>query len=173
LECMKNIVLTGFMGAGKSSVGRALSEKTGMPVIDTDDEIEERAGMAITEIFEKHGEDHFRELERQVVAQVSALEGHIIITGGGVVLKKENMDNLRKNGVIFYLSAPPKVIYDRVKDETHRPLLQVEDPLGRIKELLEFRAPFYADNDFTIDTSGLTVDEVAEEVLRTMGMRDK
>jgi shikimate kinase len=163
---MKNIVLTGFMGAGKSSVGRALSEKTGMPVIDTDDEIEKRAEMAISDIFEKHGEPHFRDLEKDEVARVSDMEGHIIITGGGVVLKKENMDNLRKNGVIFYLHASPEAIYERIKDETHRPLLQVEDPLGKIKELLEYRAPFYADNDFTIDTSGLTVDEVAEEVLR-------
>ncbi|NOZ77072.1 MAG: shikimate kinase, partial [Euryarchaeota archaeon] len=161
---MKNIVLTGFMGAGKSSVGRALAGKTGMPVVDTDEEVEKEAGRTVAEIFETRGEEGFRELESRVVARVSALEGHIIVTGGGVVLRKENMEALRKNGVIFYLSAPPEVIYGRVKDQRHRPLLRVEDPLGRIRELLEHRAPFYADHDFAIDTSDLTVDEVAEEV---------
>ncbi len=163
---MANIVLTGFMGAGKTAVGKRLAEITGMEVTDTDDLIEEDAGMAISEIFEKFGEPHFRELEKKAVARASALENHIIVTGGGAVLKKENVENLRKNGTIVYLHAPPGVLYERIKDETHRPLLQVDDPLGKIRELLEYRAPFYANNDLTIDTSDMDVDGVAEEVVR-------
>lgn len=165
---MANIILTGFMGAGKTSVGKRLCELTGMEMVDTDDMIEGDAGMPISEIFEKFGEPHFRELEKKAVARVSALENHIIVTGGGVVLKEENVKNLRKNGKIVYLYASPEVLYERIKDETHRPLLQVDDPLGKIRELLEFRAPFYANNDFMIDTSNMGVDEVAREVARVV-----
>ncbi len=166
---MANIILTGYMGAGKTAVGKRLAEITGREVIDTDDLIEEDAGMAISEIFEKFGELHFRELEKKAVARASALENHIIVTGGGVVLKKENVENLRKNGTIVYLHAPPEVLYERIKDETHRPLLQVDDPLGKIGELLEYRATFYADNDLTIDTSDMDVGGVAEEIVRVVG----
>ena len=165
---MVNIVLTGFMGAGKSAVGRRLKEQTGMEMVDTDDIIERDAGMAISEIFEKFGEPHFRELEKKAVEEASELENHIIVTGGGVVLKEENINNLKKDGKIIYLHAPAEILFERIKDETHRPLLQVDDPLGKIKELLEFRAPFYANNDFLIETSKMSVDEVAQEVINTV-----
>lgn len=161
----KNIVLTGFMGAGKSTVGRMLAGILGRKLVDTDDLIEAEAGMRISEIFEKHGEDYFRELEEKIVAKASLLEDHIIVTGGGVVLREKNIQNLRKKGVIIYLHATPEVIYNRVKNQSHRPLLQVKDPLKKIRELLEFRAPFYANHDFKIDTSSLSVEEVVDEVL--------
>ncbi len=163
---MVNIVLTGFMGAGKSAVGRRLKELTDRGLVDTDDMIEKGAGMIISEIFEKFGEPHFRELEKKAVEEASKLENHIIVTGGGVVLREENMENLRKNGKIIYLHAPAEVLYERIKEETHRPLLAVDDPLGKIKELLEYRAPFYANNDLEIDTSNMGVDEVAEKVVK-------
>lgn len=163
-----NIVLTGFMGAGKSSVGRRLEEITGRRMVDTDDMVEGEAGMAISEIFKQFGEPHFRELEKKAVARASALEDHIIVTGGGVVLKEVNIEHLRKNGKIVYLYAPAEVLYRRIKDETHRPLLQVDDPLGKIRELLEYRAPFYANNDIMIDTSDMSVDEVAEQIAKTV-----
>lgn len=161
----KNIVLTGFMGAGKSTVGKKLSKVLRKPLVDTDDIIEEKAGMSISEIFAEYGEDYFRELEEEVVAEVSEFHDHVIVTGGGVVLRDVNMRNLRKNGTIIYLHATPEVIYERIKDQTHRPLLRVEDPLSRIRELLEYRKPFYTNNDCTIDTSALTVDEVVDRVL--------
>jgi len=166
---MVNIVLTGFMGAGKTSVGKRLKEITGMEIVDTDDIIEEEAGMIISEIFKEFGEPHFRELEKKAVAKASALENHIIVTGGGAVLKEENIKNLRKNGKIIYLYAPPEVLYERIKDETHRPLLQIDDPLKKVRELLEYRTPFYADNDFMIDTSNMGVDEAAGKVARAVG----
>ncbi|RMF90114.1 MAG: shikimate kinase, partial [Methanobacteriota archaeon] len=134
---MRNIVLTGFMGAGKSAVGKRLGSRLGMPVVDTDEIIEQETEMRISDIFAEFGEPHFREIERMVVEGVSELEGHIIITGGGVVLNPENMKLLRKNGVIVYLHATPEVLYERVKSETHRPLLQVKDPMAKIRELLE------------------------------------
>ncbi len=159
---MKNIVLTGFMGAGKSSVGKRLGKRLKMSVIDTDDVIEKDSGMKISDIFAEHGEKYFRGIEKKAVKKVS----HVIITGGGVVLDKDNMKNLRKNSVIVYLHATPEAVYNRVKEETHRPLLHVKDPLKKIEELLLYRAPFYADNDIRIETSNLSIREVVDEVVR-------
>lgn len=166
----KNIVLTGFMGAGKSTVGRRLANALKRNIVDTDDMIEADTGMEISEIFANHGEDYFRDIEEKVVAKASSLKNHIIVTGGGVVLREKNIQNLRRNGVIIYLHASPEAIYERVKNQSHRPLLQVKDPLGKIRELLEFRAPFYANNDHVIDTSNLTVEEVVDEVLNYLSM---
>ncbi len=163
---MKNIVLTGFMGAGKSVVGRRLAKRLGLKVIDTDDVIEEDSGMKISDIFTRFGEAHFRELESEAVRKVSSLENHVIITGGGVVLKAENIENLRKKGKVVYLRASPEVIYKRVKDKTHRPLLQVPDSLEKIRELLENRAQFYASCDIELDTTNLSVEEVVSEIMK-------
>ncbi|MFQ5887516.1 MAG: shikimate kinase [Candidatus Hydrothermarchaeales archaeon] len=168
---MKSIVLTGFMGAGKSVVGKELAKRLGWEVIDTDDVIEKDSGIIISDIFQGYGEPHFRELEKEAVKKVSKLKDHVIITGGGVVLKKENTENLRKNGVIVYLHATPQVLYVRVKDQTHRPLLQIADPMKTIRELLTYREPFYANHDMKIDTSDLEVDEVVDKILeKTKGI---
>lgn len=163
---MKNIVLTGFMGSGKTTVGSRVAKRFGMKVVDTDDLIEERTCMSINDIFGQRGEPYFRELEKKIVKEVSELEGYVILTGGGVVLNKENMNNLRRNGIIVYLHVSPEDAYQRLKGKSNRPLLKVEDPLNKIRELLEYRAPFYADNDVEIDTTGLTVDAVAREVMK-------
>jgi shikimate kinase len=160
----KNLVLTGFMGAGKSTVGRLLAQRLSLSYVDTDAEIERRAKMSISEIFERHGEAYFRELERRVVEEVSELEGCVIVTGGGVVLNRENISNLRKNGVIVYLHAEPGVVYRRLRNDSSRPLLRVEDPLSRIRELMEQRAPYYAEHDYCVDTSELSVEQVVERV---------
>ncbi len=165
---MKNIVLTGFMGAGKSSAGKKLSEMLGLAVVDTDDVIEKDSGMDIEEIFSRLGEVRFREMEKEAVKKVSSLKNHIIITGGGVVLDKENLRNLRKNGVIVFLHASPETIYNRVRNETHRPLLQVKNPLEKIVELLEYRESFYANNDLQIDTENLSITGVAEEIKKRL-----
>jgi shikimate kinase len=162
---MKNIVLTGFMGSGKSSVGVKLAEKLDMTVVDTDDEIEKESGTKISIIFSEKGETYFRQLEKDVVKKVSKRDDTVIITGGGVVLDKENIANLRKNGLIIFLHASPEVIYNRVKGESHRPLLQVKEPQKKIKELLDFRAEFYENNDLMIDTSKLSVDEVVNKII--------
>jgi len=163
---MKNIVLTGFMGSGKSSVGDAIAKRLEMAVLDTDDLIEERVCMSINDIFTRYGEPHFRDVETGIVKEASKLDGHVIITGGGVVLNKVNIENLRSNGVIVYLYVSPKVAYNRVKEETHRPLLKVDDPLGKIQELMESRETFYADNDVQVDTTKLSVEHVASQVIK-------
>jgi shikimate kinase len=137
-----------------------------MKVIDTDDIIEKDAEMSISDIFSKHNESHFRELEKKIVQRVSNLSGYIIVTGGGVILNKENMKNLRKKGVIIYLHTTPEIIYNRIKNKTHRPLLQVKKPLKKIKELLKSRSQFYANNDIEINTTDLTVDAVVEEIIQ-------
>ncbi|MDP6612894.1 MAG: shikimate kinase, partial [Candidatus Hydrothermarchaeota archaeon] len=140
-------------------------------MVDTDDMVKSEVGMNISEIFAKHGEDYFRDIEEKIVAKASQLKSHVIVTGGGIVLREKNIQNLRMNGVIIYLHASPEVIYERVKKESHRPLLQVKDPLGKIRKLLEFRAPFYAKNDHVIDTSDLTIEKVAVEVLNYLSIR--
>ena len=161
---MKNIVLVGFMGTGKSGVGKQLARELNLKFLSTDDLIEEREKRRISEIFEKSGEPYFRKVEKEVVEEVSGLADVIIAAGGGAVLNEENMANLRKNGIIVCLNAAAEVIYERTKRYRHRPLLNVDNPIEKIRQLLETRAPFYAKADYRVDTSGKTVREVAKEI---------
>lgn len=162
---MKNIVLTGFMGTGKTAVGRELSRLLNMKLIDVDTEIEKSQKMTINEIFRQFGEPRFREIETEMVKKVSEDNNIIISTGGGIVLRQENMDSLRENGVIVCLTATPETILKRTSHNSDRPLLQVEDPLKKIKELLDFRKPFYDKADIMIDTEGKTPLQIAEEII--------
>lgn len=165
----KNIVLVGFMGTGKSSVGRYLANKLNKKFVELDEEIVKKAGMSISEIFTKKGEPAFREIECQVVEEWSKGENLIISTGGGVVLNSKNVDNLRKNGILICLTAKPEVVLARVEKDTGRPLLAVEDRLGKIKELLAQREPFYRAADYMLDTSELTLRELGEHILGFIG----
>lgn len=162
---MKNIVLTGFMGTGKTAVGRELSRLLNMKLIDVDTEIEKSQKMTINEIFRQFGEPRFREIETEVIKKLSEDRDIIISTGGGAVLRQENMDALRKNGVIINLVATPETILERTSTNSDRPLLQVESPLRRIKELLNYRKPFYEKADIMIDTEGKTPLQIAEEII--------
>jgi len=152
------------MGTGKTAVGIELSKLLNMPLIDTDDVIEEESGMIISDIFEKCGEPRFRDLETEAVKKVSRLDGYIISAGGGAVIREENIKEFQKNGLVFCLNATPEEIWKRVGHETHRPLLQVEAPMERIRELLEVRAPYYARANYTIETTGKSVSDIAEEI---------
>lgn len=165
---MKNIVLTGFMGTGKTAVGRKLSMLLNMELIDVDTEIEKSQQMTISEIFKQFGESRFRDIETEMIQKLSELKDVIISTGGGAVLKQENMDALRKHGVIFCLMAFPETILKRTSLNSNRPLLKVEDPFGRIKELLDFRRPFYEKADIVVDTEGKTPMQIAEEIIERM-----
>lgn len=162
---MKNIVLTGFMGTGKTYTGRALARSLGIKFVDTDVLIEKEAGITIPDIFEKFGEPHFRGLEREIVKRVSQENGAVIAVGGGAIVNPDNLADLKKKGVIICLKASPEVILSRVERNSDRPLLQVEDRIGKITELLEKRAPYYEKADFTVDTDGKTPEQVAEEIL--------
>lgn len=162
----KNIVLIGFMGTGKTSVGHILAKKLGFTFIDVDEIIEKSIGMKISEIFTKFGESYFRDIETEVIELISKKTNQVIATGGGAVLKDRNIEVLKSNGVLFCLTAPENVIFERVKHSKNRPLLQVKDPEEKIRELLYKRMPRYKLADFSINTEGLTPEEVAEKIIK-------
>ena len=139
-----NIVLIGYMGAGKTTVGKAVAEKKGYDFIDTDVYIEQHEGMSIPDIFEKKGETYFRELETKILLELKETLHHTVIaTGGGLPLRKENSDILKSLGTVYYLKACADTIYNRVKDCTNRPLLRCDNPYEKIASMLEAREPIY------------------------------
>ena len=163
------IVLIGFMGAGKSSVGRALARITGLPRFDTDEIVAARFGLTIAEIFEKHGEEKFREAEMETLRTLRGKGAAIIVTGGGMVLRPENREALRELGSVIYLSADEATLFARISRRSTRPLLRTENPRRTISELLGPRLPLYREvADTEIDTSSLTHDEVAKRILESI-----
>jgi shikimate kinase len=168
---MQNIVLTGFMGTGKTAVGRELSRLLSMQFIDIDAEIEAGQKMTITEIFQRFGEKYFRDLETATIRKVAVGKNLVISTGGGAVLREENMEALRENGIVFCLDAHPETILERTNESDDRPLLRAEDTLAKIKELLDFRRPFYRTAGTLIDTEGKTPLQIAEEIVETVRCR--
>ena len=164
---MKNIVLIGFMGSGKSLTSNKLAESLKRRVVSTDKLIEEREGRTIADIFRDSGEVYFRKVERGIVAEVSDQNGVIVDCGGGVVLDPENIKNLKKNGLVFYLSAPPQRIYDNIKGQKHRPLLDVEDPRAKIADLLKSRQPYYEQADVIVDADK-SIHQIAEDILKVL-----
>ena len=161
-----NIVLCGMMGVGKSSVGVRVAERTGRMWYDTDVVISDRHGR-ISDIFEFYGEAHFRALETEIVRELSARDGLVISTGGGLVLKPENNELLKKNGKIFFLRATFETLLKRVRADETRPLLKntgkTAETLGK---LLKERTPVYEHvADYSIDTDGRTVQEIADEIV--------
>ena len=168
---MKNIVLTGFMGTGKSEVGRELSNLLGWRLVDVDEEIVKAEGLSINEIFNRFGEPRFRDIETGTIRRICTGRNVIISTGGGAVLRQENMDMLREGGVIINLSATADTILRRTSGTGERPLLRVENPLEKIRELLELRRPFYEKADIMIDAESGTPREIAREILERMGWK--
>jgi len=170
---LKNIVLTGFMGTGKTKVGKILSDMLSYRLIDSDSIIEKEQKMSITDIFKEYGEPAFRDIEAHIIKRLSEMENVVISTGGGVVLRESNIENLRKNGVIVCLTASAEAILKRIEKNTDRPLLQVEDPLNRINELLKSREQFYRNADIIINTEGKSPQEIAEEIIEKVRGRLK
>ncbi|MBI4845464.1 MAG: shikimate kinase [Candidatus Omnitrophica bacterium] len=160
-----NIALVGFMGTGKSAIGVLLSKRLKWNYVDLDELIEKKENMRITSIFSEKGEPYFRNVEKQITAEVSAREGLVIACGGGVVLDKGNILNLKKNGIIICLKASPEVILERTRGQKHRPLLNVADPKKKIEELLVQREKFYAQADYAVDTSSLAKKTVVNKIL--------
>ena len=163
---MKNIILIGFMGTGKTTIATKLSHRLKMEYVSTDTLIEKRENRTINEIFRDSGEDYFREIESSVIRDISSKDNQVVDAGGGAVLRDENMVNFKSSGIVIGLRADEKSIYERTKKYKHRPLLNVEDPKRKIRELMAKRAPFYAKADHTIDTSALTIDQVIENIVR-------
>lgn len=168
---MPNLVLIGFMGTGKTTVGKKLAKALGMRFIDTDHEIERVTGMTVNQIFRKYGEVRFRSEEKAAVRRITREGNQVIATGGGVILDPENVCMLKQSGVVICLSASPEVIYRRLSRKRNRPLLRTENPMEAIISLLEQRQPLYRCADFTIDTSGLGLDEVVAEAVRVYRVR--
>lgn len=139
----KNIILCGFMGCGKSTVGALLAKKTGMAFIDLDSYIEKKQGMTVSDIFEKYGEPRFRELEREAARELSQKSSMVIAAGGGTLTFQENVDTLRTSGKIILLDLPLDTVAKRLENDTTRPLLNRPDKLEAMKALFEKRLPIY------------------------------
>lgn len=169
----KNIVLTGFMGTGKTAVGRCLADKMSMRYASVDEAVESQEKTAISEIFRLKGERYFREKERGVIKEFCSGRGRVIDCGGGAIVDERNLKDLKASGHVFCLWAEPDVILKRVRACSSRPLLNVEDPMKAIKELLEKRKNSYMKAEFHIDTTNMRPEEVAEEIRRIVDAAGK
>lgn len=161
-----NIVLIGFMGSGKSTISRALSKVFAMDVIEMDQVIADREGMSISEIFEVHGEEYFRNLETELLREMQNRKGVVISCGGGVPMRDENVVEMKKNGKVILLTAAPETILERVKNNHDRPLLENNKNVDFISELMEKRRSKYeAASDIIIQTDGKSEFEICEEII--------
>jgi shikimate kinase len=164
----RNIILIGFMGSGKSTIGRRLSRTFGYPLVDTDQLIVDQEGRSIPEIFAEQGEEAFRDLETGVLRSLSRHSGHIIATGGGIIGRPENRALLRKLGYVVWLVASPAEILARTARNANRPLLNNDQPEETIRNLLEVRTPLYrATAHLAIETDQLSFDEVATGIIES------
>lgn len=162
---MNNIILTGFMGTGKTEVGVILAKMLKCPFVDVDALIEEMSGKKIPDIFAQEGEDYFRSLEAKAIKKAIEGEGKVISTGGGALIKKGNRENLNKGGTLICLTASPEEILKRTGSREGRPLLQRKDPLQKIKVLLAERKIYYDALPLQVSTDGKTPEKVAAEII--------
>lgn len=169
----ENIILTGFMGVGKTSLGKLLAQKLGRGFIDLDEKIERDSGLTIPEIFEKYGEKYFRELEKAAVKEVSTRKNIIIATGGGTVKDEENLNLLKNSGVIICLTTAPEEIFRRTERRGERPVLDGggDERLETIKKLLAEREKFYSQADFNIDTTNWSPLQIVNEICEKMKLQ--
>lgn len=159
------IVLIGFMGAGKSSAGRALARRTGLPLFDTDALVSERSGMSIAEIFAQRGEDEFRAQETATLLAISRAPS-VVVTGGGIVLRSQNVAALKQLGIVVHLTADEETLFERATRRAIRPLLQTANPRATFAQLLRVRTPLYKSAaDVVVDTAGKRHEEVVTAVL--------
>lgn len=168
-----NIILTGFMGCGKTSVGIRLSYALRRTLIDTDKWIEKKQGKTVSEIFAGEGEEAFRRMESECIRElIGTADGQIISTGGGLPVREENRRLLGELGRVYYLKVTPECVYERLRGDTTRPLLQEENPKEKIRELLEAREAFYQEGaDVTIEVSGKSFEDIITEIVEGMEER--
>jgi len=160
-----NITLIGFMGAGKSSVGQLVASQLHFTFLDTDHVIEARAGKTISDIFAQDGEPAFRALEKKIVDELAARKKTVISTGGGLPANAENLASIKTHSLTVYLWASPEKIWERVRNQSHRPLLNDPDPLAKIRKLLADRDPFYRQADILLNTEMRSAKDVAQQVI--------
>src|SRR3954447_6221448 len=161
----RSVVLVGMMGAGKSAIGRRLAARLPLPFLDADIEIEAAAGMSIPDIFETHGEPHFRDGEARVIARLLDSGPAVIATGGGAFMREETRNRIRDKAVSIWLKADVDIIMKRVKPRADRPLLQTEDPAATVARLLEVREPVYQTAELTIWSRDVPHDRIVDECL--------
>ena len=164
----ESIFLTGFMGAGKSTVGRQLALRLGCPFVDLDCLIEETAGQTITEIFSKQGESYFRQLETKTLTGIPTQKPCVYATGGGIVMSENNRRLMHLNGRIVYLNAEWQTLQSRLSGSRDRPLLSPERDRSSVRKLFEKRIPAYEDADLVVTTDNKSVDEVVSEILKEL-----
>lgn len=164
----RSIVLVGLMGAGKSSIGRRLAHRLGLPFVDADTEIEKAADLTIPEIFEKHGEAYFRAGEVRVVARILDAGPQVLATGGGAYMNPETRARIRERGISLWLRAELDVLMKRVKRRGDRPLLKADDPRAVLKRLMDERYPVYAEADLTVESREASHEEVVDDVLAAL-----
>jgi shikimate kinase len=169
-----NLYLVGMMGAGKTTVGRALARRLKLRFVDSDHEIEARCGVKIPVVFEIEGEAGFRARESQAIAELTACDGIVLATGGGAVLLEENRRLLAENGTVVYLRATPEHLYERVRQDRNRPLLATGNPLARLRELYRERDPLYRSvADVVVDTGRQSVQTLTRTLLEKLEARWK
>ncbi len=163
------IFLIGPMGAGKTTIGKQLAQSLGMTFNDSDQEIQRRTGVDIPTIFEYEGEEGFRQREQQVVDELTQVDNQVLATGGGVVMRAQNRQNLSARGIVFFLSCSVQQQYERTYRDRNRPLLQTANPLERLQELMQIREPLYRETaDYTVSTEGRSAASVANEIMATL-----
>ncbi|MDB5504823.1 MAG: Shikimate kinase [Tardiphaga sp.] len=161
----RSVVLVGMMGAGKSTIGRRMATRLRLPFIDADNEIEAAAGMSIPDIFEVHGEPHFRDGEARVIARLLESGPILLATGGGAYMREDTRQRVRDKAISMWLKADADVILRRVKRRENRPLLKAADPAAIIAQLIEARHPVYEQTDITIDSRDVPHEKIVEEAI--------
>ncbi len=156
------------MGAGKTTIGKILSQKLNYNFVDLDLHIEKKQGISISEMFEKHGEKYFRDVETESLRKISEKSNQIISTGGGIVIKDENWEIMRNNGVSVYLKASIETLFNRVKHKSTRPLLNVENPFEKVKEIFSSRESLYEKSDIILNREGIETGDVAMAIVREL-----
>jgi shikimate kinase len=167
----RSVVLVGMMGAGKSTIGRRLAARLRLPFLDADTEIEAAAGMSIPDIFESHGEPHFRDGEARVIARLLDSGPAVLATGGGAFLREETRSRIRRQAISIWLKADADIIMRRVRRRADRPLLQTADPAGTVERLIGEREPFYQHADLTIWSRDVPHEKIVDECIAALHAR--
>lgn len=164
----RSIVMVGMMGCGKTAIGRRLAQRVGLPFADADDEIEKAAGKSISEIFQDHGEEHFREGERKVIARLLKSGPQVLATGGGAFMNAQTRDAIRENGISIWLKADISVLLRRVGRRDSRPLLRGDNPEAVMKRLLKERSPIYAKADLVAESRDEPHDQIVTQIINLL-----
>ena len=166
------IIFVGLPGSGKTTIGRQMGRRLGLPFLDSDNVIEQRLGCSIREFFDREGEERFRDIEQSVIDDLSKHHHGILSTGGGSVLREANRQNLRARGKVVYLRSTPEEVFRRLKHDLQRPLLQVNDPLEKLRNLFQIRDPFYKETaHYVFDTGRPSINRLLNAIIAELDLQ--